>query len=374
MNWLEHYRKYQDSFIINKHPDKELYVISYKNQSTDWTIPGARSARGLVLNGAGNIVSIGYDKFFNYNQFQNGFFDNRTEEDSETYDVYLKSIPDEIKRLSCWDDGEFSVYDKLDGSLILMFMVNGELYFNTTSTFTSDQAELARLVYSKLKSSQRKELEKICGLNNTLIFELIGPSNPHVVSYKKDELVLHGVRSAITKYLWKPDAVEKLASLAGIRSPEKINMTNKDEIVSYIKNLKGAEGVVIRFDTGKFLKIKSEEYLEMHYLKSDYVTATKYTKKFIYKTIEMYEANTIDDILAACSGTKSYEMATNIIHETERMLNDFKEYENKFNSGEFVPKEIAKLENSGYIFLGRNSMYKRYNYIKHRLRSELCQK
>ena len=70
MNLLEHYRQYPQYFMINKHPEKDLYLVKYIHLGIDWSIEGALDARGLILDSSGNVVARPYKKFFNYKELE----------------------------------------------------------------------------------------------------------------------------------------------------------------------------------------------------------------------------------------------------------------------------------------------------------------
>src|SRR5699024_9184139 len=139
------------------HPTLNLSIWNYTNKTqyenywTDITL----SARGLVLNNTtGEVVSKGFDKFFNFSE-------NKTE------------LPDDINNVT--------IYEKLDGSYIGLFYYDDRWIINSRGSFNSDQSKMAEDIIEKKDLSF---LDK----NLTYCFELIHPDNRICVDYgdKKD--------------------------------------------------------------------------------------------------------------------------------------------------------------------------------------------
>jgi T4 RnlA family RNA ligase len=149
---------------------------------------------------------------------------------------------------------EFEVFEKMDGSLGIMFKYNGEVICATRGSFASDQA-----VWMS-KFAKEYNYQDIIVEGFTYLFEIIYPENRIVVNYGDQErLVLLGIVKTesgeelpyddISFYGW--DIVNKHD---GIR--------DYSELKSKIDN--NAEGFVIRFSNGDRMKIKGEEYLRLH--------------------------------------------------------------------------------------------------------------
>jgi RNA ligase len=180
--------------------------------------------RGLVTDDEGNVVARPFKKFFNI------------EEGNHT--------PTE----------EFEVFEKMDGSLGILFYYQKEWVFATRGSFTSDQALKAKELSSKypLHSLDKKK---------TYIFEILFAENRIVVDYGDYEgLVLLGAFNTETG---EEIPYSELKSLDGFDIVKKY-----DGIKDYstLKNLvdNNAEGFVVRFSNGDRMKIKGEEYLRLH--------------------------------------------------------------------------------------------------------------
>jgi RNA ligase len=93
------------------------------------------------------------------------------------------------------------VYDKLDGSLGILYFYDDKPYIATRGSFTSEQAERANKIFQKKYSHLHFNKE------HTYLFEIIYPENRIVVDYgAKEDLILLAVLDTETgKDLELPD-------------------------------------------------------------------------------------------------------------------------------------------------------------------------
>ena len=229
--------------IKSEHPSYPLWILNY-SASTQydkfWT-PLTLMCRGLVINyNTGEIVARPFPKFFNWEE--------------------LSSIPNE----------SFEVYEKLDGSLGIIFQYNGEWILASRGSFISEQAikgsELLRTKY--VNSLQMK----FGGSPLTLLVEIIYPQNRIVVSYENVEDLIGlaiintqtGEELPIEYFNQIKMKTAKMYSGISNSSFERLK-----EIVS-----PNEEGFVIRFKSGFRMKIKGEEYVRLHRIVTNVSTKT----------------------------------------------------------------------------------------------------
>jgi T4 RnlA family RNA ligase len=198
-----------------------------------------RNLRGTFFDASGKIISLAYHKFENLGQ-------------SETYmpEHFDFSAPHRIET-------------KLDGSMIRPVMSEGKLRLATRAGVT-DVAVLAEKFVETLEPFTRhayRDFMFYClGVGYTPIFEFCSRANRVVIDYAEPMLVLTDVRcNKSGKYvqLAVPDRVKVVGNVANENS--KIS-----ELASVVKEYKDAEGVVVKFSTGKYVKIKGEEYCLRH--------------------------------------------------------------------------------------------------------------
>jgi hypothetical protein len=220
---LDKYLK--DGLIVkNDHPYLPISIYNYSRKTVYEKLWDdiTKSCRALILDSSGNVVARSFDKFFNI------------EELSE------EEIPNE----------SFEVFEKLDGSLIMVFKYLNELVVSSKGSFTSDHTFLAKKLINE-KNFQDKFHEE-----HVYVFELIGPSNKIVLDYKEDELVL---LTAFEKNSWNEIGIVDL----GVRSAKRYDsLKDYRKLKQIIPSNK--EGFVIRFKNGFRMKIKGEEYFRLH--------------------------------------------------------------------------------------------------------------
>lgn len=227
-----------DEYIENgllecqSHPTLPLKIYNYsrdcqfENKWDDITI----AMRGTVLDHEGNLVAKSFDKFFNIEQFV--------------------SLPNE----------EFDVYEKLDGSLGILFSYNGEWVFASKGSFTSEQAIKGKeIFYSKYGNVKLID-------NVTYIFEILYPENRIVVHYLEEDVVLTGAWYRRTER--ELDIYTNLFD--GLTRVKKYNgLTDIKSMKTMIGN--NQEGFVIQFhNSGMRVKIKGEEYVRLHRLLTNF--------------------------------------------------------------------------------------------------------
>jgi len=214
---------------VQKHPDHGLFIYNYTAaaQYERYWDEVTLNCRGLILDEDMNIVARPFPKFFNLGENEH------------------QIIPNE----------PFDVYDKMDGSLGILYWINDQPFIATSGSYTSEQSVIAtKMLYNKYKLSIT-QLDK----NSTYLFEIIYPENRIVVNYDgMNALILLGVIDTKTgedrplQDIGFP-LVKKYDGIKDIHQLKAINIDNK-------------EGFVIRFQSGLRYKIKMEEYVRLHRL------------------------------------------------------------------------------------------------------------
>ena len=236
---LETLNKYFEDGLLYKqtHPTLPLTIWNYteKVQYEDLWDEITIQTRGLVTDDKGNIVARSFKKFFNL------------EEKKHT------ATPD------------FDVFDKMDGSLGILFNYEGEWIMATRGSFTSEQAVKG---FELLQKYDYKRLPK----GFTYLFEIIYPENRIVVNYKFEDLILLSVIDNNDGYEIKifDDSIHiegirlrNLYTNLGFKLVKKYDgIKDYNTLKSMIKD--DEEGFVVRFSNGERVKIKGTEYLRLH--------------------------------------------------------------------------------------------------------------
>ena len=251
--------------MVNYHPNGYLRILTYtkKCQGEHIWNDTTEKCRGLIIDGDNNIIARPFKKFYNYEELvADGF----------SIDKYLN------------ENISFDAYDKLDGSLGIMYWIDDTPYIATRASFTSEQAlHATELLHTKYRNVWDK-LDR----NKTYLFEIIYPKDLHVITYKDvDDIFLIAVldtEDENTEY-----DIESYSHL--------FNTTKKYTGVKNWRTLRGQidgtnrEGFVVRFADGFRMKLKYEEYWTLHYLKSGF------SEKNIYNALKTEDYTYINDTM-----------------------------------------------------------------------------
>lgn len=188
-------------------------------------------ARGLILDPAAQrLVATPFPKFFNVGEMG-------------------QTMPDE----------PFEVFEKLDGSLIILFFHDGRWRAATRGAFDSDQAIWAQ---AQLEQFDRSALD----CETTYLAEAIYPENRIIVAYDEAGLVL---LSAYDGEGFELDfgQLSAVAEVVGWRTAKRYSFTSAQDLVASAEQLpEQEEGYVVRYASGQRQKLKSPAYCRLHAL------------------------------------------------------------------------------------------------------------
>lgn len=223
----------------NDHPTLPISIYNYSRKTqfeSNWN-DITLMCRGLVLDREGNVIAKAFNKFFNMEELKS------------------EEIPNE----------SFEVFEKLDGSLGILFNYEGEWIFATKGSFISEQSVKGMEMLKKYKYEKLLE-------GYTYLFEIIYNQNRIVCQYNFEDLILlavidnhdgndidihsdqvqiHGNR---LKYMLLNLGFKLVKKYDGIKDYNTLKSLISDD----------REGYVIRFKNGFRMKIKGEEYVRLH--------------------------------------------------------------------------------------------------------------
>jgi hypothetical protein len=212
---------------VQKHPSAQLFIYNYtpKTQFERCWNELTLACRGLILDENQKIVARGFSKFFNWEEFK------------------VNDIP----------NLPFEAYEKMDGSLGILYWLNNQPFIATRGSFNSDQSLRATRILREKYTAQIKNLDQ----SKTYLFEIIYPENRIVLDYgEQEDLILLAILDNKTgqdeplqdigfPLVPRYDGVKDFATLKSLAFANK-------------------EGFVIKFENGFRLKIKFEEYIRLH--------------------------------------------------------------------------------------------------------------
>lgn len=235
-----------------KNPNALLWIYNYTPRAQYERVwdEATMQCRGLILDKDGNIHSRPFRKFFNYEELESS------------------DIPSE----------PFDVFEKLDGSLGILYWIADRPFIATRGAFGSEQARIAtQLLWSKYRHTF-DSLKK----DRTYLFEIIYPENRIVVDYAdmRDIVLLAIIDNSSGLDLPIEDIgfpivqrFDGINDLSSLRDKEEDNK----------------EGFVVRFRSGLRLKMKYAEYVRLHRI------VTQVSSKVIWEHLS--EGRSLDELL-----------------------------------------------------------------------------
>jgi tRNA splicing ligase len=221
--------------IVNKHPTADLYIYNYSQKAQYDRVWNeiTLACRGLILDGNYQVVARPFQKFFNLGEHEN------------------QEIPNE----------PFEVFEKMDGSLGILYWLDDKPYIATRGSFTSEQSEVA----TEMLHTQYADMIPLLDKSKTYLFEIIYPENRIVLDYGNErKLVLLAIVDTQTG---EETHVETLPATSSDKSYFPI-VKRYDGLndLSKLKELEedNKEGFVVRFKSGYRLKVKFDEYQRIH--------------------------------------------------------------------------------------------------------------
>jgi hypothetical protein len=222
--------------IGQTHPTLPLAIFNYSREcqyNRNWD-DITLNCRGLVLDTKGNVIAKPFPKFFNYEEHK------------------PEDIPNE----------SFEVYEKMDGSLGIIFHYEGEWHIATRGSFTSEQSIKGKEMLDKLSKTAL-----IPGY--TYLVEIIYPENRIVVDYGDEEKLI--VLGAYNNETGKEVEVGEMVN-EGWEVVMKYKTWGEDWETLKKEISKDNEGYVIRFSGGMRMKVKGEEYVRLHRILTNFST------------------------------------------------------------------------------------------------------
>jgi T4 RnlA family RNA ligase len=215
-------------FVIkNKHPTEELYIYNYSQKTQFERVWNeiTLACRGLILDDDYTIVARPFAKFFNLGEYEN----------------------QEIPNL------KFDVFEKMDGSLGILYFHNNKPFMASRGSFNSDQSIKANELLNSKYANCLANLDP----SKTYLFEIIYPENRIVLDYGNEELL---VLLAIIDTQTGDEFPLKDLGFPVVKKYDGINDINQLKALELLDK----EGFVIQYSNNYRLKIKFSEYLRLH--------------------------------------------------------------------------------------------------------------
>lgn len=264
----------------------DLLTFSYVHSGIDFNDYRARLARGLTTDMNGNVVLVGFSKFFCHNQLN-------------SYDTYSCDFIKEYSQLN--DTGNpITCYEKLDGSLIILGVYKHKLISGTTSSVSNEYTAKANAFFNALDNSGEL-IEYLERNNSCLVFEYISPSNQIAVHYDYEQYVL---LAEVSKEDFSITVSHDMKNTFGFELP-KVYTLKFSEIEHIQKTAYNFEGFVAINSYGHLIKLKTDWWYN-HKSRASIFFGDKITKKKLEALYAAIKLNEIDDLIARENSSEYY--------------------------------------------------------------------
>lgn len=317
----ENIRPYIEKKLVKEqaHPeDPDVRIFNYTNAcqySKAWDKVTIQ-CRGLIMNvKTGEILARPFPKFFNYQE----------------HIAQGKRVPREKP----------VVTHKMDGSLGILYKLNGKDYIATRGSFTSEQAVWA----TEWIREKNKEMGTMLFYEGvTHLFEIIYPQNRIVVQYDFSGLVhLAAIETSTGKQLDYDDERNQL----GIRRVSRSYIEDPKMLLEL--DLSIGEGFVLFFPKrGLRLKVKFPEYVRLHRLVTGVSEIAIWELLKERKTLNELIERVPDEFYQWVAQT-SNRLCNEFDAVYESVAKDYNELSHIQDPKEFA-EEALKRPNSGLIF------------------------
>lgn len=238
--------------VVKKHDYLPLAILNYDQIESPKTHPIVRECRALVLRSdTYELAARSFRRFYNWGE-----------------------VADEMVDFDFWD---FVVESKEDGSLVLLYHIDGRWHANTRGSFALDNMQFQDFTWREgicraLGVKDLHELEGILRPDITYVCEFVSPWNKVVRQYDKPRMYLLAAFSGPDELHWhEVDALVPNDRIF-IR-PTRYEFKSVDEIQCFLQRQSEAdptfEGVVIRDGKGHRWKIKNPTYLSFHRMRGE---------------------------------------------------------------------------------------------------------
>lgn len=218
------------------------YTVAYEDS---FDCPIRAECRGLIFDKSGKLISRPYHKFFNVGE--------KSYTSVDSLDLSMPHV----------------VLDKLDGSMIRPIPCETGFRLGTKAGVTDVAMNAEVFIADKPNYSELIE-DLLKYFDSTPIFEWVSRKNRIVVDYDKEDLILTAVRDNTTGCYVDYEITRKIADrydVPIVRAWGKSYKRSAD-VAGFINTIRewsdDAEGIIIRFDTGRMVKVKTADYVLRH--------------------------------------------------------------------------------------------------------------
>lgn len=232
--WNDKHEQYVKEGFLTRDisPCGRLVLYNYTDKTTyekNWDEVTIISRGSVYELSSGKMIAHAFPKFFNFSELP-----------KEQQEDVLKS-------------SSFEAFEKVDGSLGVIYRYDNEWMVNTRGSFSSEQAIRAKEMLAEYSLS-------LVPFGTTLLCEIVYPENKIIVDYGgKKELVL-----LAAFHEGKELPAMEVSAMTGLRSALYYSFGCISEVIELQKILDhNNEGFVVRLSDGTRVKFKTDKYMEL---------------------------------------------------------------------------------------------------------------
>lgn len=223
--------------------DGKLVILNYDMIESPKYHPVVKECRGLTLEvGTWRVVAKTFSRFFNIGEDLEG------------------------QKNFNWDN--FVIQEKLDGSLLSCHNYNSQWNLHTRGSFGTGVINGSTHTWRSLFLPLIKNLEQI-DPNITLVCEGVSLFNKIVTSYPETGVYLLTAFDNRTCEELSIEHADELAKVLWVKRPQVFQFREQESLMGWLESSElhpTFEGVVVRDDGNRRMKIKRKEYVTLHKL------------------------------------------------------------------------------------------------------------
>lgn len=257
-------------------------LITPSKTKFDWSVD-ERALRSVIVDStSGEVLSVSFDKFFNYG------------EEALAGD-HMRLLRDALAD----PNAPVRFTEKLDGSTCVRSVIDGKVIFRTRGTH--DGGDFGPHMQAVAEAKYPVLLDPDFMPDHSMLFEFVS-ANPEfriVIRYDEDDLVLLAVRQHADLRLYDWEELEVLAGAYSLNLVKLVELpSDVHGLVSAVRDWQGSEGVVVRVPDEHgvpdqvYMKVKSAAYLLLHRMR------TQLSAKGVREMCEIEDVQSLDDFKA----------------------------------------------------------------------------
>lgn len=297
-------------------------VVNYMVALPDsFDCPVRAECRGLIFDREGKLISRPYHKFFNVGE--------KSYTSIESLDIEKTHV----------------VLDKLDGSMIRPIPCETGFRLATKAGVTDVAMNAEVFIADKPKYSEF--IEAVLSIDCTPIFEWVSNDNRIVVKYAEENLILTAIRENRSGEYHPYEVMKNYASHYNIPVVHAWGRSYNRNLTQFIDSIRDwtddVEGIIIRFNDGRMVKVKTADYVLRHKCKE--------TIQLEKNILSIILNDSVDDLLPLLEASPE---------DRERLINFSKKFNNAIND---FCKTISTIFEEGYAKYPETKDFA-VNYVK----------